>query len=739
MGSLEKVFLWFFQTSLTAAIIILIIILILKMFNNHISVRIKHGLWILVMLRLLVPVIPEANINLFDIFSDKYTNSLQEMILDTSGKNREISIGYNNYNNDTNKIEKINDYEKNKEEYINKQIWISNFIKIASLIWIIGIIVLSLTFILSLMRFKRKIIPLEIYEDFKIKSIINNLKDKLNINSKIQIFIYDGIKSPGIFGILKPKIYIPQYVLKIEDYNKLSYSLLHELMHYKRKDLYYNFLSIVALCIHWFNPLVWIAINKMKLYREYACDACVLECLEEKERIDYGMTLIDFSRMFFNKKEQSRLLICFENNNQIKRRIKMIKDFKKGSYKISTVAILSCLVATIAIFTNSIQVKGFDNDNVSEITSNKEENSKFLIDAPLKAYDDIKKAQEIAGFKFKVPDYILDGNEVGAGFQVIKVSDKENAVQMFFYNNNERNNEFSLITGVSDPIEIIKKSASAHHALEEDFKVESERNLVNFNGISGEEVTVTITSPERKIEDIDIVIKETKEINKYFVWKDSGIFYILNYNKQHKDQDEINQWTSIDKDNIFKIAKSLKYSEDIKNVNYSPIREVSTEIGVMSIYDKGDLEKAEKILGFNPKFPLKVDKDIKITGSGVGITGDSDIENNIINYEINNFYSGKNLRMTFTAKKDLKFYNNIKKNGYFINENTEDNVPKKINVQKLNINNNEVFKYEESNEYNYCLVYIWKENDVCYSIALFNEVDNPDKIAEEFVNSKSIY
>lgn len=737
MGSLEKVFLWFFQTSLTAAIIILIIILILKMFNNHISVRIKYGLWILVMLRLLVPVIPEANINLFDIFIDKYTNSLQEMILDTSGKNREISIGYNNYNNDTKKIEKINDYEKNKEESINKQIWISNFIKIASLIWIIGIIVLTLTFILSLMRFKRKIIPLEIYKDFKIKSIINNLKDKLNINSKIQIFIYDGIKSPGIFGILKPKIYIPQYVLKMEDYNKLSYSLLHELMHYKRKDLYYNFLSIVALCIHWFNPLVWIAINKMKLYREYACDACVLECLEEKERIDYGMTLIDFSRMFFNKKEQSRLLICFENNNQIKRRIKMIKDFKKGSYKISTVAILSCLVATIAIFTNSIQVKGFDNDNVSKITSNKEENSKFLIDAPLKAYDDIKKAQEIAGFKFKVPDYILDGNEVGAGFQVIKVSDKENSVQMFFDNNNERNNEFSLITGVSDPIEIIKKSASVHHSLEEDSKVDIERFSIARDGVQGEDVTVTITSPERKIEDIDIVIKEMKEINRYFVWKDSGICYILNYNKQCKNEDEINQWTSIDKDNIFKIAKSLKYSEDIKNVNYYPTREVSTEIGVMSIYDKGDLEKAEKILGFNPKFPLKVDKDIKITGSGVGITGDSDIENNIINYEINSFYSNKDSSITFTAKKDLKFYNDIKKNGYFINENTEDNIPKKINVQKLNINNNEVFKYED-NEYSYSLEYIWKENDVCYSVTFFDKTDDPDEIAEGFVNSKSI-
>ena len=64
--------------------------------------------------------------------------------------------------------------------------------------------------------------------------------------------------------------------------------------------------------------------------------------------------------MFLNKNKYSKVAIFFERNNQIKGRIKMIKQFKKGSYKISRMAAIGCLIVTNVVLTNGVTVKALD-------------------------------------------------------------------------------------------------------------------------------------------------------------------------------------------------------------------------------------------------------------------------------------------------------------------------------------------------------------------------------------------
>ncbi|MCS4482285.1 M56 family metallopeptidase [Clostridium botulinum] len=91
----------------------------------------------------------------------------------------------------------------------------------------------------------------------------------------------------------------------------------------------YNFLGTITILIYWFNPIIWFIVKKMKLQREYACDTYVLEILGKEESIEYGMTLINFSKLISSSEKVPQLAIFFETKNQIKRRIKMIKNFKK--------------------------------------------------------------------------------------------------------------------------------------------------------------------------------------------------------------------------------------------------------------------------------------------------------------------------------------------------------------------------------------------------------------------------
>ena len=371
MEILERIFLSFLQASLSASIFILLVIFILKVFRNNISIRVKNALWILVLIKLLIPVVTETNTNIISILYEKYGNSVQEQnkennIYEVSNLPKVTQKEYEDSNYIITEDKTTND----KIQDTDKQNLILNILKIASLIWIIGAIIVSLTLLKFIFNLRIRTKLLVNKASSEIVSLIKECRNKINIKSRIPVYVYDGFKSPCILGVIKPKIYIPKYVLDIKDNNQLEHIFLHELMHYKRKDLIYNFLGITVLILHWFNPLVWLAVKKAKIYREYACDASVLELLEEEQSTEYGMTLLKLSRMLLNKKTYSQVPVFFETNNQIKDRIGMIKDFKKGSYRITVKAVIACVAATIIILTNNLAVKALDAENIIQMPEN---------------------------------------------------------------------------------------------------------------------------------------------------------------------------------------------------------------------------------------------------------------------------------------------------------------------------------------------------------------------------------
>lgn len=368
MELLERIFLSFLQSSLTASVVILIVMLFLKIFNKGLSIRAKNVLWTLVLIKLLIPVIPGTNIGLLNMVYERYGSVVQEQneVADLNKMSEASQVNEQNTSSVINKDDSYNSNEINLSSNPpenNKEIFAGVF-KIISCIWAIGFVISSLLLLRFALMLKRKTKGIREYVHHEILDLVNECKNKLNIKSRIPVYVYDEFKSPCIIGIIKPKIYIPKYVLSIEDDKQLSHVFLHELVHYKRKHLIYNCLSIISLTIHWYNPFVWIAVKQMRLYREYDCDACVLELLREDENTDYGMTLLTLSRMLLNKGNYSQVPVFFETNNQIKNRIWMIKGFKKGSYKMTVKTILGGTIAAIVILTNNLAVKALNEENI---------------------------------------------------------------------------------------------------------------------------------------------------------------------------------------------------------------------------------------------------------------------------------------------------------------------------------------------------------------------------------------
>lgn len=423
----------------------------------------------------------------------------------------------------------------------------------------------------------------------------------------------------------------------------------------------------------------------------------------------------------------------------------MMKKFKQNSNKISKRTILSCMVIAAITASNCSIVKASDGNSIAltTVSSSSSVNGehKFIIDPPLKGYDDINKAEKVAGFKFKVPNFLPEGNKLGA-IQVRRVMDKDNIVQIYFEGKNQMPFDITFQVSKTEHVTALKNMESAKMGTTKNPEIEIKEEAMKLGEINGKSVTLSITSPSEKLEN-GITAEEFTEIYKYFVWEDEGLSYSIKYDSIIKKGDKTSKnRLNLSEDIIKKIAESIKYPEEAKSVDYSSIkREVSTEIGVMEIYDEEDLQKAKNLLGFNPKLPLKINEDININNSGVGISYDSDIKNNKINYELDNFYSNENGSITFSEGKNPKEYNEIKKNGYRSFENWKTNEIMKLKADKLNVNNKEVFKYEvkpiEQGEQPY-MVYIWNEDSVYYSVVFFGNTLNSDEIVKEFVNSKPI-
>lgn len=162
-------------------------------------------------------------------------------------------------------------------------------------VWLIGMLVTAASFIQSFRRLqtvKQSALPLQ---NKKVRRLYRRCLDEAGISENIPLFSTAFLKSPVITGPLRPCIYIPIYLISNCSETDLRYMLLHELQHYKHRDTLVNHLMNIAGMVYWFNPAVWLALKKMRNEREIACDASVLDLLEEGCYEAYGNTLINFA------------------------------------------------------------------------------------------------------------------------------------------------------------------------------------------------------------------------------------------------------------------------------------------------------------------------------------------------------------------------------------------------------------------------------------------------------------
>lgn len=189
----------------------------------------------------------------------------------------------------------------------------------AALVWAAGMVGMMLYSLVQYLTFRR--------------NLVGSLQLKGNI------YLADPIDTAFVVGLVQPRIYLPSGVPEKER----SYILAHEQHHIRRLDHVVKLLAYLALCIHWFNPLVWLAFVLAGKDMEMSCDEAVIQKLGPEIRADYSASLL---RLATHKKILSGMPLAFGEGDTKGRVLNMAK-WKKPARWVAAICAMVCLCVIV--------------------------------------------------------------------------------------------------------------------------------------------------------------------------------------------------------------------------------------------------------------------------------------------------------------------------------------------------------------------------------------------------------
>lgn len=270
------------QWIVSSSVLILVVIALRYVLRGKLSLRMQYALWLLVLVRLLVPVsFGASDLSVMNAVPERAPTVQQ-------GTDRQDIIGERNdapANAGTVGIPAQSMNEAAPPDLVQNvttatvtapTVEKTDWARIAKTVWLAGAAALGLVFLAVNLRFGKK---------------LRRSRERVEeTDACLPVYESGETDTPCLFGVAKPSIYVtPDTRTEAET---LRYALAHEQTHYRHGDNLWAVLRGVCLALHWYNPLVWWAAELSRRDAELACDKATIRRIGESERAAYGRTLI---------------------------------------------------------------------------------------------------------------------------------------------------------------------------------------------------------------------------------------------------------------------------------------------------------------------------------------------------------------------------------------------------------------------------------------------------------------
>ena len=301
---------------ISSSVLIVLVIALRHVLRGKINLRLQYALWLVVLVRLLMPVsIADSSFSIASFLQKNQTHQISDFFLwyggetnpdgageylpdrGENGEQGNQQVGGENPGNVTTPIKPdagatdklpVTDepvkyptiggvsIAPSTDKLENSGKASISLSEILMVIWCVGMAVTAVMFLVSNLHFSNKLKKTRwLYE---------------RRNDALPVYESDAVETPCLFGLVRPAIYVTQEA--IEDPKIMHHVLAHETTHYAHRDHIWAVLRCVCLVLHWYNPLVWWAADLSRRDAELACDEGTIERIGEAVRVEYGRTLI---------------------------------------------------------------------------------------------------------------------------------------------------------------------------------------------------------------------------------------------------------------------------------------------------------------------------------------------------------------------------------------------------------------------------------------------------------------
>jgi beta-lactamase regulating signal transducer with metallopeptidase domain len=351
IDSMEYVVTLLWRVSWQASLLVLLVLLAQGLMRQRLSPSWRSALWLLVVVRLLLPVTPSSGWSLFNLTGGRVVPA-------TSASN---GIGWGDAGEGTglaaaeaarlevgpwwsaameDRVEHFGDAWAAQRGPVPSSDWAVESVEavksvgsaarpfhwmaILFWVWLAGILVLGLRVGGSAVMLTRRIRQEPPVTNPEVLAMFVECRRDMGTGVPVTLVETSEVDSPALFGFWRLNLLLPPQTLRRLSGAELRHVFLHELAHVRRGDVILNWLATLIQIVHWFNPVIWFALARMRADREIACDALALERDASMDRTAYGTTILKLVSGLGSARPAPGLVGISEGRSNLKRRIRMI-------------------------------------------------------------------------------------------------------------------------------------------------------------------------------------------------------------------------------------------------------------------------------------------------------------------------------------------------------------------------------------------------------------------------------
>jgi bla regulator protein BlaR1 len=346
---LQHVFSNIIEVTLITSGVIAILLLLLPFLRRHYTARWRSWVWLLVAVRLLIPFNP----------------SLPQAPIQLAAPAQHVTVNVPVRETTVLPPQMGNPVSSPVATPVPVTRATVPLTTILSLVWILGIAAFLLYHFMGYFLFRRAVRRFSRpVEDERTLAIWNAVRREMNVVRPIQLLSCKKVQSPMMTGFFHPVLLLPD-----TDYSDtgLHMILKHELVHYKRGDIWYKLLMICANAVHWFNPLVYLMVTASNQDLEMSCDSAVIQDADTASRKQYSETILAAVRK--GKMHQTVFSTYFDGGKKtMKERLVNIFDVsrkRKGLLALCAIIIVVGITGALVAYDVSDQSEQKAIDNVA--------------------------------------------------------------------------------------------------------------------------------------------------------------------------------------------------------------------------------------------------------------------------------------------------------------------------------------------------------------------------------------